>query len=61
VASFALAAAFAISRHALLRGGFLFRSTSQNIIASPLLELASVFVCLDHVATGIVNANHSMM
>jgi hypothetical protein len=44
---------FAISRHASLRGGFLFRS--------PLFEIALVVVCLNHVASFIVNANHSIM
>jgi hypothetical protein len=29
--------------------------------ASPLFEIALVLVRLNHVATGIVNANHSIM
>ena len=45
---------FAISRHASARGGFLFRSALR------LFELARVLVRLDHVASIIVNANHSI-
>jgi hypothetical protein len=41
---------FAISRHALPHGGFLFAR-------SPLSEIARVRVRLDHVARFIVNAN----
>jgi hypothetical protein len=37
-----------MSRHVLPRGGFLFRSTSQNMIALPILELACVLVRFDH-------------
>jgi len=43
----------AMSRHASPRGGFLF--------CSRIFEIALVPVCLDHVASFIVNANHCMM
>jgi hypothetical protein len=46
---------FAISRHVLSRGGFLFRS------ALPVFELARVLVRVDHVASFVVNANHGIM
>jgi len=46
---------FAISGHALGGGGFLFR------LASPLFEIAVVLVRFDHVASGIVNGNHSIL
>jgi hypothetical protein len=46
-----------MSRHASPRGGFLFTG-AQNL---PLFEIANVLVRFDHVASGIVNANHSVM
>jgi hypothetical protein len=47
---------FAISRHASPRGGFLFFAPR-----SPLLEIALVRVSLDHVASRVVNADHSIV
>ena len=31
------------------------------LIALPLFEIARVLVCFDHIASVIVNANHSIM
>jgi len=45
-----------MSRRASPHGGFLFRWQR-----SPFFEIALVLVRLDHVASIIVNANHSMM
>jgi hypothetical protein len=45
-----------MSRHGLPRGGFLF-----YVIRLPLLEIALVLVRLDHVASVIEDANHSIM
>jgi hypothetical protein len=39
----------------------LFRSEIPNVIGSPLFEIARVLVRLDHIASVIVNANHSAM
>jgi hypothetical protein len=33
----------------------------MGLVLSPLFELALVLVRLDHVASGIVNANHGVM
>ena len=33
----------------------------MGLVLSPLFELALVLVRLDHVASGIVNANHGIM
>jgi hypothetical protein len=45
-----------MSRHASPHGGFLFHRVTLR-----LLELASVLVRFNHVASFIVNANHSIM
>jgi hypothetical protein len=46
-----------MSSRASPHGGFLFHARQRL----SLFELASVLVRLNHVATGIVNANHSVM
>jgi hypothetical protein len=51
------AAALTISRHASPRGGFLFYA--RNAYHS--FEIARVLVRFDHVASVVVNADHSMM
>jgi hypothetical protein len=44
-----------ISRHAPPRGGFLFR------LQATLYEITRLLVPFDHIASFIVNANHSVM
>jgi len=36
-------------------------ATTATIETSPLFKLALVLVCLNHVASGMVNADHSIM
>ena len=46
-----------ISRHVSQRGGFLF----YKVTPTAAFKIASVFMRLDHVASLIVNPNHSIM
>jgi hypothetical protein len=46
------------SRHALPHGGFFVSLEMPNMFRSRLFELALVLVCLNHIASFIVNADH---